>query len=183
MERRIKVSPGFCALICILGWYDLRLCRWFLLSLLVHELGHGAVLALLGVSMTGFRLRLSGAVINCGLCTYRQELYSAAAGPAAGMLLALMAARRQPELALLSALLSGVNLLPLYPLDGGRILRAALLLRWQEPTAARILSRVRFAVSGLMMLGACWATAVAQAGIWPIFAVLVILCRVGTGEQ
>lgn len=183
MIRRIKISPGFCALVCVLGWYDLRLCGWFLLSLLVHEAGHGAAMLLLGVPVRGITLGIGGAVLPCGLCSYRQELWCAAAGPAAGALLSLLVLRQQPELAILSGGLSIFNLLPLYPLDGGRMLRAALLCRLEEDRVRKLLRSVRFVVCGLLMLAACWVTTVLQSGIWPIFAVLVLLCRAGSGRQ
>lgn len=183
MAARIRISAGFCGLVCVLGWYDLRLCLWFLAALLCHEAGHGAALALCRVPVEEISLRLSGAVIRSGLCSYRQELLCAAAGPAAGIVLASLTARLVPELAVISLLLSTVNLLPLYPLDGGRMLRAFLLPHWEPERAARLLAWLRFVLSGLLMLAACWVTAAAQAGIWPIFLVLVLLCRSGEGQS
>lgn len=182
MERRLEIAPGFPALLCVLGWYDPALCLWFVLCLLVHEVGHGAAMRVLHVPVYGVSLKASGAVIQGGFCGYRQELLCALAGPAASFLMAALLCRRIPEAAVLSCCLGAVNLLPVYPLDGGRVLRAALLLKWDVGRAERLLSRVTVAVCcGLMGL-ACWVTVELQAGIWPIFASLAILWRAGSAK-
>ena len=179
LDRKFQVSLGFCALICVLGWYDLRVCLWFLMALLCHEVGHIFAMVCCGVTICGVSLRISGAVIQHGLCTYRQELICAAAGPAASVLLSLAGYRLCPELSVLSAILGLVNLLPLYPLDGGRILRGLLLLVLKEETALHIVKSTTFVVCCVLMAAACCITASLQIGIWPIFAVLAILWRTG----
>ena len=166
--------------ICLLAWLNLQVCIWFLAALLFHELGHLLVMKLCGVPVLRISFRISGAVIDSGFCSYRQEAICAAAGPASSFLLTLVFCRGVSTLAVVSLLLGCVNLLPIYPLDGGRILRALLLLRMEEEKARGILRAVTFAVCCLLMLGACWVTVEKQAGLWPIFASLVILCRVGS---
>lgn len=179
MGKRIEVSLGFLAMICLLAWYDWKLCVCFLIGLLFHETGHTLVMALLKVPITGISFRISGAVIHAGTCSYRQEILCAAAGPAVSLLMALIGCRLNTLYGAVNGLLFAVNMLPLYPLDGGRILKAALLLRMEEEKALHILSQVTFLICCLMMMLACWVTAELQAGIWPVFAVLVLLIRVG----
>ena len=179
MKRRIEVSLGFCSLVCILGWIELRICLFFLVSLLVHELGHVVCIRLFRIDIYGISLKIVGVVIRHGVCSYGQEIICAAAGPFASMLLALLVLRRLPELAVISGALAAVNLLPIYPLDGGRILRSVLLGKMEEQRVVQLLSRVTFVLCCLLMTLACWLTAVMQMGIWPVFLVLVILCRVG----
>ena len=123
--KRLELRPGFVALVC-LAYY---LCpgrvfwRWTLLCLL-HELGHLAALAACGVRVERLRLRTLGAVIETEGCSSRAEALCALAGPAVN-LFAFWALRRvEPGAALLSLALALSNLLPVYPLDGGRALRA-----------------------------------------------------------
>lgn len=168
---------------CLLGWLNLRLCGRFCLCVLIHELGHGLAMAACRIPVRRVSLRISGAVIEGSFRGYGQELLCAAAGPTAGAILAALLYRRAPELAVLSALLTAVNLLPLYPLDGGRMLKAALLLRLEESRVRQILSVCTWITCGLLMLGVCWLTIWLQAGVWPMFAALAILWRVGSARQ
>lgn len=182
-HMRIKVSFGFCAMVCLLAWLNARLCIWFLASILCHELGHLLALRLCRAVLEGISLEMAGAVIQTSLAGYRQEILCAAAGPAANCLLGAAVLRLQPQLAVISLLLAAVNLLPLYPLDGGRILRAALLLHCSQEKAERILHVVTVGVCCILMVLACWITVELQAGLWPIFAALILLWRAGEREK
>lgn len=177
--RKVNITFGFTAAVCAMFWLDGKACLWFLLSLAVHEAGHLLAMKCSGVPVSEVRLKASGAVITGGFSGYRQEIACAAAGPFASFLLAFLLFRPAPEPAIVSGLLGIVNLLPVYPLDGGRILRAALLLHLEQIVAEKVLRAVTAAVCCLLMVGACWAAAELQAGLWPVFAALVILWRVG----
>ena len=176
---RIEVSLGFGALLCLLAWLDGRLCLWFLLAILIHEAGHFLTLRCCGVPVTGFSLRLTGAVLRTGAAGYRQELLCALSGPVASLLSAALCCRLAPRFAIVSGGLALLNLLPLYPLDGGRILWTSLALLGWEDRADRVIRWATFGTCGLLMLLACWLTAARQAGLWPVFLVLLLLCRVG----
>ncbi len=182
MERRIEISLGFWAVVCLMAWVDWKICLLFLAASVWHELGHMLVMVLLRVPVQGVSVSAAGAVLHGRIRTYRQELLCAAAGPVSSFLLTLLTMRIAPMLAIVSGLLGLVNLLPLYPLDGGRVLRACLLLYWED-RAERILSSVTFVTCCLLMIGACTLTACLQAGIWPIFAALAVLWRVGEAQR
>lgn len=181
--RRVRITPGFVAAVCLLGWCDLRLCGWFLLALTLHELGHLTVLTLFHHPVRGITMGAGGAKIETDTLTYRQEWMSAAAGPAVNLASAALLLRIEPVFALINLGLAAVNLLPLYPLDGGRILRAALLTHLPQDQAAQILRMAVWVTCTTLMIGACWLTAWCQAGIWPIFAALVLLCRAGNAAS
>jgi Zn-dependent protease len=155
------------------GWSDAL--RWtvagtvavlFLLSVLVHELAHGLVAQRRGMGGGSVTLLFFGGATTQGREAKRpvDEAVVAAAGPIASSLvtalfLAIYAAAASADgavadaiaqvalvLAVLNALLALLNMLPVFPLDGGRVLRAGL---WHatgsETTAARgvaIVSRV-----------------------------------------
>ena len=180
--RKVDITFSFAALICFLGWLDMELCVCFVAALLVHELGHLLAMKLGGVPVRSFRLSAGGAVICGEFSGYRQEIACAVFGPVFSAVLAIICARQMPKLSVLSAVLGLVNLLPVYPLDGGRILRGILLLHFEQGRAETILNRTTAAVCCLLMVAACWVTVELQAGLWPIFAVLVILCRVGQAQ-
>lgn len=180
--RKLEVTFGFCALICFLGWLDHVFCLWFLLCSAVHELGHLFMMKLCRVPVRCIRLTASGAVIEGGFLDYRSEILCAAAGPAVGALAAALLIPVAPRGAAVGVLLSVVNLLPLYALDGGRVLRGSLLLCCSEERAHKLAYSVSIATGCLLMLLACWATVSLQAGLWPIFASMMLLWRAGERE-
>jgi len=105
-------------------------------SILLHELGHAVVARRLGVRISGIELGfLGGAAKMVDLPrSANHEIAIAAAGPAvslalAGLGLGLGALLHLPLIATIgwiNLVLAGFNLIPALPMDGGRILRAAL---------------------------------------------------------
>lgn len=96
-----------------------------LAAAVIHELFHIAAIRILGGQMHSVHIGIGGAVITAELDNSFREMLCAAAGPI-GSFSASFLFRECPQLAL-SAFLQGLfNLLPIYPLDGGRILRCLL---------------------------------------------------------
>ena len=108
---------------------------------------------------------------------YRQEIIVASAGPAVSLLTAYLFHKVNATYFIISALLAATNLLPIYPLDGGRMLKSALMMCISPTLVQLIMKVVSFLVCSALMLAACWYAAVCQTGIWPIFAVLIVLIR------
>lgn len=118
----IRVQPSACILMAAL--LLMLPLDWLIAALLaaaVHELGHLAVIYAFGsrpefLSVGGF-----GAQIHTGPLDNRAEFFCAAAGPAASLFL-LSLCRFFPKLALCGAVQGMFNLIPVHPMDGGRIL-------------------------------------------------------------
>ena len=114
----------------------------FFVSLLLHELAHAMVAMALGIEVPRITLFLFGGVAEMGdePSTPAHEFLIALAGPAMSFALAAafwfctgVASLLSPAaaavlgyLATINAFLAVFNLLPAFPLDGGRVLRAAL---------------------------------------------------------
>ena len=174
--RRLELRPGFVALTC-LGFYlwPRSFCAFALLGLL-HELGHLAALALCGVRVERIRLRALGAVIETGPCAHSAEAICALAGPAVN-LFAFWALRRiGPGAALISLLLGACNLLPVYPLDGGRALRAVCA----KSLPLRTVNAVDAAASActLAALGLASLALSRRYGLLPVFAHALLLLHI-----
>ena len=101
---------------------------------LVHELGHLAALRLCRRRVSRVRVGLSGAELDYApRLEGAQALFCLAAGPAAGGLYALAACTLCGEFWQVSGassfVLTAFNLLPILPLDGGRILAALVTMK------------------------------------------------------
>lgn len=128
----------------------------------VHEVCHILAIRLQHIRIHSLKIGLSGAVISTEPMNERQELLSAAAGPL-GSLCLIALANLWPELAFCGLVHGLFNLLPLYPLDGGRILSCVLrlccpeqmdfILRWTERT---VLCFLLMGTIGLIVLFPRW---------------------------
>jgi len=170
-------------MLCVMAWVDRNICVSFLSSVVIHELGHLLMLKQCGVSVRKVELRMTGARIDTGFLDYKREILCAAAGPASNLLFAGLTMRRWPEMAVISMLLATVNLMPIFPMDGGRIMRCGLMLLCRPELAIRVLRIISFGTAAILMFFSCWVTVYLQAGIWPIFAALVLLWRAGDEEK
>lgn len=140
--RMIHVQPS--AFVLMAALILLLPLDWLLAAVFaaaVHEFGHLAAIKLLDGQPVSISLGFLGAKIHTGPLTNKAEFLCAAAGPCASLAL-LFLCRLFPKLALCGLFQGMFNLIPLYPLDGGRILFC--LLRWFCPRGAeRIFSIVR----------------------------------------
>ena len=86
-----------------------------------HELCHICAVRALGGRVEGAAFTVGGAVLDISGLSSGAEALAAAAGPLGSFLL-LLCVRIFPALALCAFVQGCFNLLPVYPLDGGRIL-------------------------------------------------------------
>ena len=100
----------------------LRVLLGIILAAAVHELGHLTAMYFLGVPVLGFALHPGGARIEAGPMEPGEEIICALAGPVAGAV-TIFAWKWFPVLALAGLVQTVFNLIPVYPLDGGRVAR------------------------------------------------------------
>ena len=157
-RTRIRVSPGAPALLAVFVWLSSpEVLGAVLLAALCHELGHYAALRRRGGWVRAVRISALGAEMQvAGRMSYGGELLAAAAGPAVNLLLAAalgLPGRWWEPLYLLAgaqAVLGCFNLLPILPLDGGRMLWLALCWGTDPFLADQVTQAVSLAAAGLL---------------------------------
>jgi Zn-dependent protease len=142
-------------------------------SVVLRELAHSFVALRQGIEVKSIRLFIFGGVAQASSepSSGRSEFLVALVGPATSMVLAvgftmvyvyLVVLRALPAVAAIAvyvacanAVLAVVNMIPGFPLDGGRILRAVLWDRWNDlPRATKVVSQTGNAVAlFLIVLG------------------------------
>lgn len=108
--------------------------NWLLAGLLAaaaHELCHLLAVKAMGGRVLRLRVTLGGLLMDTSPMGAGRELVCLLAGPV-GALALLVLCRRFPRLAICAMLQSAYNLLPIYPLDGGRALRILFSLLGRE---------------------------------------------------
>ena len=163
----------------------------FFLSILVHELAHSFVAIKQGLRVQSIRLLIFGGLSQAESepKTGRQEFLIALAGPAASMALGMFFLiilsyytamnRLTPTagiafwLTTVNILLAIFNMLPGFPLDGGRVLRAFLWDHWDDMArATRVVSQLGNALAIFLIILGILQFLVTQSlisGLWLIF--------------
>lgn len=143
---------------------------WLLAAMLAacfHELCHIAAGKLCGVSCAGVTVGTGGAVIELEDPTRLEELVIAVSGPC-GSLLLMLSMGIWPQLAICGLAQGLFNLLPVYPLDGGRIARC-LLGKWAVLAEALAM--------GCLLLSGTALSCRYKMGIFPIILAMVICIK------
>jgi len=125
MQRtEIKIEYGLCIILAVaVVLIPLRLLLSWCCAVVVHELGHWSVLRILRIPVVSLTLSARGVVMETGNMHSGEELLCAAAGPLCSILLS-MTAGYLPFIAVCSAIQGIYNLIPMLPLDGGRIVQS-----------------------------------------------------------
>lgn len=170
----------------------------FFASIVAHELAHSYLALRYGVQIKSITLMIFGGVASMEEMPRQpgQELKMAFAGPAASLLIGGLAAGGAVLaglfdggsvlldgisimlgiIAFYSALLAGFNLVPAFPMDGGRVLRAHLATKMPYVEATKKAARIgKYIAIGMGVLGIF--------NIWLILIALFVYIGASEEEQ
>lgn len=173
----IKLSAGACIcsalllLVLPLNW----LCA-ALVAALFHEGCHLLAIRLCGGKAVKLRFGAGGATINLPAMSRGRELLCALAGPIGGLLLLLLA-RWFPRVSVCGVLQSVYNLLPIYPLDGGRALRCGASLTLSPKWSQRVCDWIEGVCYFAILAVGFYGTFIWKLGIFPLLPALMVLLK------
>lgn len=140
------------------------LCLLYFLCLLLHEMVHGIVARKRGYQIGKIKLLATGAVLEAESdeFAFNDEIIIALSAPLFNLavfvfLVALWwiypeSYNHTQDLAVINLAIFAFNILPIFPLDGGRILLAWLSKRLERKTAVRVVRMVTCTLSCLLFL-------------------------------
>ena len=177
MPTKYQITPGACigaALLLLL----LPL-KWLVAALFaacIHELCHYAALRLCRARPKKLAIGANGTSMEIGVLSYGKELLCALAGPL-GSISLLFVGRLFPRIALCGAFHGLYNLLPLYPLDGGRALHCGARLLLPPNTADMVCAATEAICLGAICLTALYGTVCLHLGLLPLCFALLLLIK------
>lgn len=151
----ISVTPRFCITIAAMllllptDW----LFGWFI-AVLIHEAGHVFALTICRHKIHAIVFDHTGIVMKTDPMHPAQEIFCALAGPVIG-LGPLLVASLFPHTSVCALILSCFNMIPVYPLDGGRVVNGILQLIFDPLTAAAIkkfITKATYIILGILVM-------------------------------
>ena len=157
--------------------------QWVLalvLAVLVHECFHLVALTVQGGRVLSVRIGSGGIQMETDYLSPGKELVCALAGPVGSAVLLLLASWF-PRIAICGMIHCLYNLLPLFPLDGGRILHGILLMCLSDGRGERCCRIMQRTIRLLLILLCLWGCF--RWGIILLPVAILLLWRTGSREN
>ena len=181
-------SPVYLKLwfLLLFAWVSPSIVVAIFLSVLVHELAHAGVANRLGYNVRQIYIDLfyGAAEIDLDHCPERDSIQIVAAGPISNLLLAIISFGLYvgtgipflAEMIVVNIVLFIFNILPIYPMDGGRILRSFLMMKM--PSNRRLAKQISDWTSltfSITLLAYCIYTSNLMLGIFSLLFIYFAL--------
>lgn len=183
MARKFTFSPGIffsIAILLLILPFQWVFAMW--VAALVHELFHLAALYLCKEIPLHAGIYAGLAKIQIPGMSRKKELFCTLAGPL-GSLLLLLLSPWVPRIAICVAVQSAYNLLPIYPLDGGRALSCLLSMLLPPPRAKRVLQYFENGVLAIVLLLGIYGSFVLELGLLPLIIAITLYFRTKSGKM
>lgn len=179
-KTRLSVSPQlYLTGAIVLLIFPIHWILAWIAAVIIHELFHYFVLRICNTEIISINLGINGARMTTGPLTARTELACALAGPA-GSLSLLLLARWFPYVAICGLFHAVYNLLPLFPLDGGRVAVCLIRMIVKGRSAIHIYRLVKVSVFVVILM---LSMKTLQYNLGPIPILLTIMLFFRTGME
>lgn len=174
----IDISAGFFLTVsAALLILPLRFVTAWLVAASIHELAHILVLK---DQVTGLQILPAGARIQTVPLTPRQEFKAALAGPGASLLL-IGLLRIFPALGVCGFVHFFINMIPVFPMDGGRVIYCLCRKFWGI-NAAKCIMKLMYLLTIAVLILFCCYTVIIYKSIMPVVLCCVILIKITKGK-
>ncbi|HHT17168.1 MAG TPA: hypothetical protein GXZ77_05590 [Papillibacter sp.] len=163
---KVRIGGGALFALAAVYFFDtVEFALIVLLAAVVHELGHFLACRALGLCIDSFEIALWGLNIRVeGVMPYRADVMAALSGPLMSLVFSFIAAAFGRYagfeggylLAGVSFLFFFLNILPIYPLDGGRALYALIASRFGQDRADKVSAVVGCALILMLLSGGAY---------------------------
>lgn len=169
-----EISAGFyLGLSLVILIFPLKWVLAWMLSALVHELSHYFALKCLHVEVYRIKLGLNGAIMDTGPMCKKATLIATTAGPLGGILLLLLYPVSR-EIFYCALIQSIYNLLPIYPLDGGRILNILFSCFFSESKTVLAMKIIGLVNTVALCAGGLYLGLRSGCGFLPVLLVIAL---------
>lgn len=145
---------------------------WWIIAAAIHEIYHILMLWIFRIEIISIEIRITGAKIETAPMVPYKEMIVALAGPI-GALSFLAFAQLMPQLVICVIAQSAFNLLPVYPLDGGRALRCVFAGKLKDKNLYTFEKGMLYAV----VLGVLFLSMRYKLGIFPIVPAMALIIK------
>lgn len=173
----VKLSPAFCIMLAMmLLMLPLKWLFAAAIAAMYHELCHMVAIRLCRGDIHRLSLSAEGASLDISSLSAAQELICSLAGPIGGLCL-LFFAQWIPRIAVCAAFQSLYNLLPIYPLDGGRALWCGITMIMPEDRAVKFCKGVEVVCLTAILLTALYGAVFLKLGVSSLFPAILIVAH------
>lgn len=141
-----------------------------------HELCHLFAVLCAGGNVYSLHIGMGGAVITASPMNFQKTILTTLAGPL-GSLSLLAVSGHMPRLSLCGLVQGVFNLIPVLPLDGGRLLHCILEQACMPDRARGICDAIKWMVVILAFAAGIWAGWGIKLGIAPVLAAVFFVFR------
>ncbi len=141
----------------------------WIVAVVFHELCHYIAVIICGGRVEHLTVSIGGLTMQCTPMTDVKRVIAILFGPLGGLAL-LVFYRWLPQLAICAWILSAYNLLPIVPLDGGRILQTLM-------GNGLWFHRVQWILQAGMFLFGIYACLRWRIGLMPLIIALILFCK------